>query len=527
MNRARILATTALLVSTSLPACNGLHTPSPAEQGAKKMTQVTAKARALSSRITYSPDAVSKTLAVEGGETKELVQGLLAPAEAAKELRTLASEVTAAAGSDSQRREAKTLASRMRRDAMMLDLMDLERVAQLKSALATGIAERLAAIRSIDASGDTRAPEEAAARTKASRDAKASFDGKVSEETDQANSARTALEPLDASIGEKEKDAEALDIDIQTLRAKAATSTPSAALPLMLDAREKLDTAQTLRMAASGDDREAEPYRSTVRIADMATKDNAEITDTTKFLDALVEESSKAEQGANARAKAAMKRTRELGAEAAAMMKEFTTVEAELFQPALKSVEENINADGLASKNSTDQAAMAMAKARFVAIQIDSIDQAISLMTAAQAMGAPTGGGGDQLRAERTKLEGNAKTALVEVRDALSGVEAEAAAPMLRSMTEMAAALGIEIPTTAAPAPAPTTDDAAPTDGSTPSDGAAPTDEAVPTDGSAPADGAAPADGSTPADGATPPTPVDPQVPPQAEPATDPEEPNK
>ncbi len=539
MNRARILAATALLVSTSLPACNGLHTPSPAEQGAKKMTQVTAKARGISSRITYSPDAVSKTLPVEGGEAKELAQGLLAPADAAKELRALATEVTAAAGSDSQRKEAKTLALRMRRDAMMLDLMDLERISQLKSALASGIAERLSAIRSIDASGDPRAPLEAAARSKASQGAKAAFDGNVSEETERADTARTALQPLDASIDEKETSAEALDIDIQTLRAKAATSTPSAALPLMLDARVKLDAAQTLRVAASGDDREAEPYRSTVRIADMATKGNAEIADTNKFLDARIEESSKAEEGAKARANAALKRSAELGAEAVKLMKEFATLDTELFQPALKNVEENINADGLTAKNSTDQAAIAIAKARFAAIQIDAVDQAMTLMSAAQALmspaqakGAGASGGEALLRAQRDKLLANAKTALIEARDALSGVEAAAASPMLRSIAELAAALGIEVPTTAAARPAPaTTDDAAPKDDAAPANDAAPADPA--TDPAA-APGAAPA-AAPGADPAAPPAPAtdpaepaaDPKAPPAdpAEPAADPKAP--
>jgi hypothetical protein len=62
MNRARILAATALLAITTLPACNGLHTPTAAEQGAKKMAKSSAKARALASRITFSPDAVAKTL---------------------------------------------------------------------------------------------------------------------------------------------------------------------------------------------------------------------------------------------------------------------------------------------------------------------------------------------------------------------------------------------------------------------------------------------------------------------------------
>ena len=129
MNRARILAATALLAVTALPACNGLHTPTAAEQGAKKMEKASAKARALASRIAFSPDAVSKTLPVDGGEARELAQTLLAPAEAAKELRTLASEVAGAGAIDAQRRDAKVLATRMRRDALMLDLMDLERIA--------------------------------------------------------------------------------------------------------------------------------------------------------------------------------------------------------------------------------------------------------------------------------------------------------------------------------------------------------------------------------------------------------------
>ena len=541
MNRARILAAATLLMSTALPACNGLHTPSPAEQGAKKITQVTAKARGISSRITYSPDAVSKSLPVEGGEAKELAQGLLAPADAAKELRALATEVTSAAGSDSQRKEAKTLATRLRRDAMMLDLMDLERISQLKSAIASGIAERLAAIRSIDASGDLQATQEAAARTKASQGAKSSFDESVAAETDRADAARTALQPLDAAINEKESSAESLDIDIQTLRAKAATSTPSAALPLMIDARSKLDAAQTLRVDASTDDREAEPYRSTVRIVDMATKENAEIADTNKFLDARIEESSKAEVGAKARASAAMKRTRELGAEAAALMKDFTTLETELFQPALKNVEENINGDGLTAKNSTDQAAIAISKARFAAIQMDAVDQAMSLMAAAQSMGAPVGDGEAQLRAQRDKLAGNAKSALVEARDALSGVESGAGAPMLRSIAELAAALGIEVPITAAPAPAATTDESAPAGDAAPAGDDAPATDAAPAGDTPPADAPdgtaevppSPAGDPAAEPGADPaPTPAgepaaDPAVPPQADPTTDPEEPNK
>ena len=187
----------------------------------------------------------------------------------------------------------------------------------------------------------------------------------------------------------------------------------------------------------------------------------------------------------------------------------------------------------MTAKNSTDQAAISIAKARFAAIQIDSIDQAMSLMAAAQALGAPTGDGAEQLRTQRDKLAGNAKSALVEARDALSGVEVGAAAPMLRSITELAAALGIEVPVTAAPAAAATTEDSAPAGDAPPADDAAPATDAAPADETAPATGP---DGNP----AVPPTPAgepaaapagdpaaDPAVPPQADPTTDPEEPNK
>jgi hypothetical protein len=273
----------------------------------------------------------------------------------------------------------------------------------------------------------------------------------------------------------------------------------------------------------------------------MATKGNAEIADTNKFLADRIDESSKAEVGAKARASAAMKRTRELGTEAAALMKEFMTLETELFQPALKNVEENINGDGLTAKNSTDQAAIAIAKARFAAIQIDAVDQAMSLMAAAQSMGAPAGGGAEQLRAQRDKLTGSAKAALLEARDALSGVESDAGAPMLRSIAELAAALGIEVPATAAPAAAATSDETAPAGDAAPTGDAAPATDAAPVGDTPPADapdGSAdvpptPAGDPAAAPGADPaPTPAgepaaDPAVPPQADPTTDPEEPNK
>ena len=195
----------------------------------------------------------------------------------------------------------------------------------------------------------------------------------------------------------------------------------------------------------------------------------------------------------------------------------------------------------MTAKNSTDQAAIAISKARFAAIQMDAVDQAMSLMAAAQSMGAPVGDGEAQLRAQRDKLAGNAKAALLEARDALSGVESGAGAPMLRSIAELAAALGIEVPITAAPAPAASTDESAPAGDAAPAGDDAPATDAAPAGDTPPADAPdgtaevppSPAGDPAAEPGADPaPTPAgepaaDPAVPPQADPATDPEEPNK
>jgi hypothetical protein len=490
MNRARILAATALLAITTLPACNGLHTPTAAEQGAKKMAKSSAKARALASRITFSPDAVAKTLPVEGGEARELAETLLAPAEAAKELRELANEVAGAGATDAQRRDAKILATRMRRDALMLDLMDLERISQSQGSRARQIEERIAAIRSVEASGDLRAEELAAARVKGAQGAKASFDGMIADEEKRADDAKGELKPLDAAVTEKSQEAESLDVEIEGLRAQAATSAPSKALPLMLDARAKLDQAQDLRVAVSQADRDAEQYRSTVRVAEKATAGNDSMG---SFLSGRIDEASKAQDGAKARAGAARKRVMELAGEAAGLAKEFAAVQADLYQPALKSVTENFEGGDVASRNSTDAAMMSLAKARFAGIQMDGIDQGLIIAAAAQAAGASGASGAvEAMKADREKLTASAKASLIEARDALSGVEGSSAKPVMAAINQMATTLGVDITKPAAPA-APAEDAPSP---DAPADAnAAP---AVPAEG-APADAPA-ADGAAPAE---------------------------
>lgn len=450
MTHARFIASAALLASIALPGCDGLHAPSPSEKGAGAMGTAAAKARAVSRRITHSPEAASKRLPVEGGEARELAEAMLAPAEAAKELRALAGEVNSSAATDAQRSEARVLATRMRRDALMLDLVELERVSQLQGAVARAIEERVAAIRSIEASGELRAAAPASARVRAARAAREAYEAMRSAERARADEAQRALEPLEANAAGKTRDADALSSEIDALRARAATSRPSQALPLMVDARQKLYEAQDLRVAASEADREAEPYRSTVRIVAAATKDTDEMA---AFLDARVTEAEQAETGAKARAEAAARRVRELATEAIDLGKEHARLGTELYEPTLKSVADALAEGNLASRNPTDAAAVAVAKARFAAIQVDAIDQKLLIAGAvAAAAGGKEGPGADAMRADRDRLVGEVRAALVEARDSLSGVDATAAGPMLEAIAGIAAAVGVDVTKPAAPA---------------------------------------------------------------------------
>jgi hypothetical protein len=539
MHHARPIAGATLALSV-LAACEGLHAPSPEEAGARKMAQAAAKAAALSARIAPSPDAVGKTLEEEGG-SRELAQAMLAPTEAAEQLRSLASEVSSAGAGDAQRREARDLATRMRRDALMLDLMELERLAQAKGVLAREIERRIAAITSIEASGDLTGPEVAKARITGMERAKEAFDAAIAALLAIRDQAGSALQPVEAAIAERTRRADGIDAEIGRLRAEAMTASAADALPRMLEARQKLDEAQDLRVEASQADRDAEPMRSAVRIAETAATGNE---DTERFLSQRIEEASQAAEGAAARAAAARERLGRLAAESAEMTKEFLKIDTESFQAVAKAVGEAIEAGDLASKNPTDGAAIAMARARLAAIAVDAIDQAGMIAEAAQAAGAGAPGAATEaLDAARAAATNKAKVALLAARDALAGAEAGPATSMLASIDRLAGALGIDLGTPAAPAPAaeePAADDgsgadAAPADGS----GEAPMDpSAAPADPNAPpADpDAPPADpNAPPADPNAPPAepntpPVDPApgepAPPPAEPA-DPGEPNK
>jgi hypothetical protein len=456
MHHARFIACTSISLVALLCGCDGLHAPSAEEKGARKIADATARARMLALRIAPSPDAVSASLEEEGGATREVSKPVLAPADAAKELRTLASEISNAGGSEAQKRDARELAARMRRDALLLDLADLERLAQEKSVLVREIEGRVAGITSIMASGDPRADELAAATVKGMRDARDRYRRELASQGERTDAARTRLKPIEDTITEKRREAEALDATVGELRAEAMTSTAERAVPRMEEARVKLNAAQDLRVAAAEAEREAEPLRSEVRVGEAGL---AGADETDRFLAQRMKEADDAADGAKARADGARERIGALGQEAAALTQQFMTLEAEKYQPVAKAVSEALEANDLAGKNPTDAASVALLKARFAAISIDAIGQAAQLAMVAAAAGgqAPDV---SAIAAARDAELGKAKAALVEAREALKGTESSAGRSMMASVNQLAAALGIELP--AGPAMAAESTDAAP-----------------------------------------------------------------
>jgi hypothetical protein len=516
------------LAASLLPACNGVQVPSAAESGARKVSQATAKARALGRRIAPSPDAVGKTVVADGGEAREVSQPMLAPTEAASQLRLLAGEVNAAGATERQRRDAQEVAARIKMDALLLEFAELERASQVKSRLLGEVEDRVAAARAIQASGEVTAAAELEARLASYRKAKDAYGRMVGEQRSQVERARSALQPLEADINSKRTAADLLDGESQALRGQASASEASAAMALIEESRGKLSEAQDLRSAAAEADRTAEELRSALRIADAAL---AGENGAAKSLDELVDGASKAVEGARARATAAKTRAEALAAELAGLVGEIKRVDAELYEPAVKAVSDAIEGGGFPSKSPMDNAAVAMCKARLASIRLDGELQGIAL---AGALGA--GDAADGIRASRDKHLADAKAALLEARDALAGSSDANATGLLTAIGAMAKSLGVDV---AAPAPAAANSDgAAPAgDAPEPASDAPPPGDAPANDapaepsGDEPAPAADPAappagdPGAPPADPATPPAdPADP-TPPPADPGAD--EPNK
>ncbi len=129
MNTTRTKFLAGVFAAASLAACDGLHAPSAEEIASRKMSDATARVRAIALRTAHSPLAVASTIEEEGGGSREVAKPMLAPAEAAGELRKVASEIESTGGGEAQRRAARDLASRVRRDALVLEVAEFERLA--------------------------------------------------------------------------------------------------------------------------------------------------------------------------------------------------------------------------------------------------------------------------------------------------------------------------------------------------------------------------------------------------------------
>jgi hypothetical protein len=508
MRHHRFISCALLVLSASVAGCEGLHAPTAEEKAARRIDDAVAKASALSRRIASAPGAVGRTIE-EDGATREIQDAMLSPAEGARQLRELASQVASAGAGQAQRKAAGELAARLRRDALTLDLIDLERLSAERGAIAREVERRLGAIRTIEASGDLRLATAAQARIDGMQAAVEKFDEAVEAERQRGEDVKGKLEELDGFIADQNRRADLAMAASGELLAKAMTSSADEGSRLAEEARNKAYEAQDLRMQAAEADRQASELRSTVRIAEMATAD----TDATAtFLTARVEESREAAKGARGRAEAAKTRIDRLIAETGELMKEFTTLNAEQCEPVSKAIDEALQDGALSSGGSgLDGAALALARARFAAITVDAIDQGV-LMAAGAA--AASGGQVDmqalaaRLATARTAEINKASAALLDARDALSGLEGPTAAPMMASIEQLAAALGIELAEVKRPEPI---------DASDAADGEQPAPDAEPTsDGSA--------EGSMDEAGApnAEPGADSPDAPPAADPASDP-----
>jgi hypothetical protein len=524
MHRATILRTGSLLAIVALAACGDIGKPTAAEQGERKIAAVTAKARALSARIADSQDAVATQIpAGDGTEAREVKSPVLAPADAAKELRALAGEAGSAGATEAQRKLAGDLSARLRREAAMLDLLALEQMAMEERALLQDVDAHMAVIASIMASGEPTAAGPAEARLAATRKAVEAYAAGMEMAASAAAAAKQKADEFGAMAQQKAKSADETAAEAQAMRAQAATSTPTKALPLIRKSTAMLGEAQAMRGEAAQAELQAFPVRSEVTIVEASL---AGVPEGQKFLDGRTAAAAGAADSMKSRAEAARKRVAELTAEMAASAAALKKAHEERFEPTFKTTEEALGAMP-AGKGPTDAAAVAMAKARLWAMSADLNGQQLLIAAAAGlADSAPA----EALKAARDKAMENAKAALLEARDALSGADAGAGKAMLESVQQMADALGLDVKAAKAPEPTPAPEGSAPAPDAPAPDAPAP-DAPKAEDAPAPADAPAADPGAAPAPPPVADPAADPAAPPATPPAADPapgsDEPNK
>jgi hypothetical protein len=476
MNRSTS-AVACLAAAALLAGCEARERAAAERERAGRASQANASARASAALIAPSPESVGMARP-DGEGTVEVRQPVLAPSAGAAALREQAGKVASAASGAGPRESAaaQALAGRLRLEALSIDVAEAERLAGRAVALALDASDAKLAAERLRAAGGTGT---FGARSDAARKDAAGYAAARAAVKQASERAREALSSIDARITEESGAAEQLDGEILALRGEAATAPPSRAVPLMLEAQEKLGEAQARRLEASKAELEAEEHRSSVRVVDraLAGDDAADTYLAGRATD--VAKASAAMQGAVDSAKAAAE---ELGSLAKSRAESLGRLRAEEFDPVAKAAEESLNAGNLPARDPIDIAQVALLRARLAAAQ--------ALVTGAESLAAE-GTLSAEASARVDTLRDQARRALAEARDALAGVDAERGGTMLAATNGIAAALGIDLTAPAAPpadeaaaAPAepgeaPPEGDAAPADAAEP---AQPEPEAPPAD---------------------------------------------
>ncbi len=440
-------AVTSLSVATLLCGCDQLGKPSAAEAGAAKIAEVSAKARKLTQRIAMSPEAAAVP-AAEGEENPNAGSDrqMLSPTQAAEELRKLAAMARSVGDGEAQRKQSAALSQRLIREAAVLDLVALERIEGRMQVLAATVVSDMAAAQLIAlASGpdSLKAAETTVkvTRTALERDQKGLEAVKVSTEEQADRLAAMQAQAMTANGKADEATASA-----QLLRAEVATSAPSVAQPKMAQATARMHEANALRKDAAMIERDVTADQGIVRAKVAAVE---AVQRSNEWLATRLDAAEKALSAASAQTQKAARSANEKREHAMAAMEELAKIAKEEFKPLMDSTMEAFEGT-LATKTPTDAATMAICKARLYTLAAKSAALAMQM---GALVGAP-GSADAQFKRDQDNWTAQAKAALIDARDALSGASTDGAASLLATIQEIADATGVDL-TQPAPAPQP------------------------------------------------------------------------
>lgn len=516
MHHARFIACTSVSLAALLFGCDGLHAPSAEEKGARKLADATARARMLALRIAPSPDAVSASLEEEGGTTREVSKPVLAPADAAKELRTLAAEIANAGGSDAQKRDARELAASMRRDALVLEVAELERLTAERDRLDAD-AQRLEMMaRILSSTGDTGVEAKTSQELRRAADTyRREIEKKMSSETENARDA----DQLAARATERTKQASTYEAEMNAKLARAMASNASDALGHVSEAQKDLLDALENRKQAAQLESDSFVPRGNARILAAEVEDHERML---AFMMSLAEAYSKASEGQAARRQALEAMATALQTEARSLRERRESLQKDRLASLAESITAALESKGDAPIQGVQGAADAMLEARIAMLLADSdapgseVRQRVSAMLSTAHV-AVREVDSASARSVRSSIEALAQSIGADL--AAPPQPPEAAESPEGSDAGGMAAPDAPAPASDAPAPDAPAPDAPAPDAPAPD---APAPDAPPAGDPAPSDPSAPPAGEPEA----PPAQPDEPAPPPAEPA-DPSEPNK